>query len=248
MEKTMRRERFGKPPNPLKPSHRRTTDAKLALLRSTTDRPHCPRLHRPGRFRSNRDPLLPARSPRGPGLLPRRRYPGCTKQLCEFRDDWSHAAARHIEVFGVNPQIADHHKKFRAKFHFPFPLLVEKICEPYHTHGSIVKRTVYLIGPDWQDSLRKTRDAFTEGSPVGRPVVSSAILTPRPDRICELEDVCVAISAQRGQYPSPSFLGSLVCCRDRLLGRSRGRFFALRRECTPPSSIGLPRMPLSVSW
>jgi peroxiredoxin Q/BCP len=77
--------------------------------------------------------------------------PGCTKQLCQFRDDWSQAAARHIEVFGVNPQSAQHHQKFREKFHFPFPLLVDtgqKIGELYHTHGLTVKRTVYLIGPD----------------------------------------------------------------------------------------------------
>ena len=77
--------------------------------------------------------------------------PGCTKQLCEFRDGWSQAAARHIEVFGVNPQSAEKHKKFREKFHFPFPLLVDrgqKIGALYHTNGLIVKRTVYLIGPD----------------------------------------------------------------------------------------------------
>lgn len=77
--------------------------------------------------------------------------PGCTKQLCEFRDGWSQAAARHIEVFGVNPQSAERHKKFSDKFKFPFPLLVDrgqKIGELYHTHGLIVKRTVYLIGPD----------------------------------------------------------------------------------------------------
>ena len=33
--------------------------------------------------------------------------PGCTKQLCQFRDDWSQAVARHVEVFGVNPQSAE---------------------------------------------------------------------------------------------------------------------------------------------
>jgi peroxiredoxin Q/BCP len=77
--------------------------------------------------------------------------PGCTKQLCEFRDGWSEAAARHIEVFGVNPQSGERHRKFRDKYHFPFPLLVDrgqKIGSLYHTNGLIVKRTVYLIGPD----------------------------------------------------------------------------------------------------
>ena len=83
-------------------------------------------------------------------------YPGddttiCTRQLCEFRDEWQEARARHVEVFGINPQNAASHAKFRQKFQFPFPILVDKgqkVGKLYHAHGLIVKRTVYLIGPD----------------------------------------------------------------------------------------------------
>jgi peroxiredoxin Q/BCP len=77
--------------------------------------------------------------------------PGCTKQLCQFRDHWSEARARGVEVFGVNPQNARSHGKFRQKFRFPFPLLVDqgqKVAALYHANGPIVKRTVYRIGPD----------------------------------------------------------------------------------------------------
>jgi peroxiredoxin Q/BCP len=77
--------------------------------------------------------------------------PGCTKQLCEFRDGWGEASARGVRIFGVNPQSADKHQKFRRKFSFPFPLLVDrgqKVGELYHTRGLVVKRTVYRIGPD----------------------------------------------------------------------------------------------------
>jgi peroxiredoxin Q/BCP len=77
--------------------------------------------------------------------------PGCTKQLCQFRDDWSEAMARGVEVFGVNPGNAQSHVKFRQKFHFPFPLLVDygqKVASQYHCSGLFVRRTVYLIGPD----------------------------------------------------------------------------------------------------
>lgn len=77
--------------------------------------------------------------------------PGCTKQLCEFRDQWSDASARNVVVYGVNPQSAQKHRKFIDKFRFPFPLLVDagqKIGRLYHASGLIVKRTVYLIGPD----------------------------------------------------------------------------------------------------
>ena len=77
--------------------------------------------------------------------------PGCTKQLCQLRDGWSEASARGIEVFGVNPGSAAKHAKFRQKFNFPFPLLVDKgqkVAALYRANGIIVKRTVYRIGPD----------------------------------------------------------------------------------------------------
>lgn len=81
-------------------------------------------------------------------------YPGddttvCRKQLCEFRDSWAAAKAKDTEVFGVNPQSAASHVKFREKFQFPFRLLVDKgqkVGELYHTKGFVARRTVYLIG------------------------------------------------------------------------------------------------------
>jgi len=83
-------------------------------------------------------------------------YPGddthtCTQQLCEFRDRWENANKRNVAVYGVNPQSAGRHKRFREKYKFPFPLLVDKGQKTgrlYHTSGLIVRRTVYLIGPD----------------------------------------------------------------------------------------------------
>ena len=77
--------------------------------------------------------------------------PGCTRQLCQFRDHWGEAASRGILVFGVNPQSARAHTRFREKFHFPFPLLVDhgrKVAALYRARGLWVQRTVYLIGPD----------------------------------------------------------------------------------------------------
>ena len=84
-------------------------------------------------------------------LYPGDDTPGCTRQLCAFRDNWDLARQRGIQVFGVNPQSPASHGKFRQKFHFPFPLLVDrgqKVGALYHTNGLIVKRTVYRIGPD----------------------------------------------------------------------------------------------------
>jgi peroxiredoxin Q/BCP len=83
-------------------------------------------------------------------------YPGddtptCTTQLCEFRDRWDQAKARNVAIYGVNPQGPSRHSRFREKYKFPFPLLVDKgqqVGTLYHSSGLIVKRTVYLIGPD----------------------------------------------------------------------------------------------------
>ncbi len=83
-------------------------------------------------------------------------YPGddtmiCRQQLCEFRDNWAEAEARNAVVFGVNPQSASSHARFRDKFKLPFPLLVDedqKVAALYNASGLFVKRTVYLIDPD----------------------------------------------------------------------------------------------------
>ena len=83
-------------------------------------------------------------------------YPGddttvCRAQLCEFRDRWTQAGAKNTLVYGVNPQSAASHERFREKSKLPFPLLVDhgqNVGRLYHANGLIVKRTVYLIGPD----------------------------------------------------------------------------------------------------
>jgi peroxiredoxin Q/BCP len=83
-------------------------------------------------------------------------YPGddttvCCRQLCEFRDSWNAARACNTLVFGVNPQNAGSHQKFQERYEFPFPLLVDdgkRVAALYHASSVIVRRTVYLIGPD----------------------------------------------------------------------------------------------------
>ncbi len=76
----------------------------------------------------------------------------CTIQLCEFRDHWEKAQDRNAVVFGVNPARSGRHQKFRDKYKFPFPLLIDegqKIAKLYQAGGWLgPKRTVYLIGPD----------------------------------------------------------------------------------------------------
>lgn len=84
-------------------------------------------------------------------FYPRDETTVCTQQLCEFRDAWADVKAKNAVVFGVNPQDAQSHAKFRANRNYPFPLLTDKgqkVGEAYGAKGLIVRRTVYLIGPD----------------------------------------------------------------------------------------------------
>jgi len=103
-------------------------------------------------------------------------YPGddtgvCTKQLCEFRDSWLDVERRDTVVFGVNPQSAEKHSRFSAKYQYPFPLLVDKgqrVAGLYHASGLIVKRTVYLVGKS--GSIRYAR----RGKPAAAEVLEAA--------------------------------------------------------------------------
>ena len=95
----------------------------------------------------------------------------CTKQLCEFRDNWAAVTAKNAVVFGVNP--ARRHDVFRERHKFPFPLLYDKgqvVAKLYQAAGSLVpKRTVYLIGPDGVIRYSK------RGKPAPQEVLAAAV-------------------------------------------------------------------------
>lgn len=76
--------------------------------------------------------------------------PGCTQQLCSFRDQYTGLADRDTVVLGINPANAESHKAFVKKNRFPFPLLVDqggKVAAAYGCRASngTIKRTVYVI-------------------------------------------------------------------------------------------------------
>ena len=77
--------------------------------------------------------------------------PGCTKQLCAVRDDYSKFETKAVKVFGVNPAGMESHQKFVKRYGFQFPLLIDEksaIAKLYGCEfGPMVKRTVYAIDP-----------------------------------------------------------------------------------------------------
>jgi peroxiredoxin Q/BCP len=80
--------------------------------------------------------------------------PGCTKEACNFRDDYSDYQKKALTVLGVSPDSVKSHVKFKAKYNLPFPLLSDeghKVCDAYGVWGP--KK---LIGREYEGVLRTT--------------------------------------------------------------------------------------------
>ncbi len=82
-------------------------------------------------------------------FYPRDNTPGCTKQLCNMRDEFNLFTHKDTVVLGINPQDAASHQKFANRHGFPFRLLVDrdkKVVSAYRCKGMLAtKRTVYGI-------------------------------------------------------------------------------------------------------
>jgi len=71
-------------------------------------------------------------------FYPKDDTPGCTKEACGFRDDYSKFRKRKIEVLGVSVDDEKSHKKFAEKYDLPFRLLADsdkKIVKDYGVWG-----------------------------------------------------------------------------------------------------------------
>lgn len=58
-------------------------------------------------------------------FYPRDDTPGCTREACNFRDNFGALKAAGAVVLGLSPDNAAAHKKFAAKYELPFQLLVD---------------------------------------------------------------------------------------------------------------------------
>lgn len=86
--------------------------------------------------------------------------PGCTKEVCNFRDDFSAYEGAGVELLGVSPDGSKSHTKFIKKFDLPFTLLADSeriVSKLYGVWGAKklfgldydgVKRTTFLISED----------------------------------------------------------------------------------------------------
>ena len=71
-------------------------------------------------------------------FYPKDNTPGCTKEACSIRDDYSVLMDKNIIIFGVSADCASSHVKFRSKFILPFPLLSDpdlKLTKAFGAYG-----------------------------------------------------------------------------------------------------------------
>ena len=93
-------------------------------------------------------------------FYPKDDTPGCTTQACGLRDSWSRLAETGVPVFGVSPDSAKSHAKFRAKYELPYRLLADTghaLADAYgvwvekkfagRTYMG-VERSTFVVGPD----------------------------------------------------------------------------------------------------
>ena len=118
-------------------------------------------------------------------FYPRDNTPGCNKEACSFRDEFSKFKKLGIEVIGISGDSEASHQKFIAKFDLPFTLITDedhRIAIAYGTYGEKtfmgkkflgIHRTTFLIGADG-----KIEKIFRKVKPEGhaKEVLESALL------------------------------------------------------------------------
>jgi thioredoxin-dependent peroxiredoxin len=93
-------------------------------------------------------------------FYPKDDTPGCTVEACAFRDANDDLVAAGAVVWGISPDDARSHGRFREKFHLTFPLLSDEDHATAEAYGAWVQKTKYgrtymgvqrstfLVGPD----------------------------------------------------------------------------------------------------
>lgn len=87
-------------------------------------------------------------------FYPKDDTPGCVKEACNFRDDYSAYEKADIVILGVSADDVASHVKFKKKFDLPFPLLADeghKISDLYDVWGP--KK---FMGKEYEGILRTT--------------------------------------------------------------------------------------------
>jgi thioredoxin-dependent peroxiredoxin len=119
-------------------------------------------------------------------FYPKDDTPGCTTEACEFRDSWKAVQKSGAVVLGVSPDGVESHRKFRAKFKLPYPLLADEDHAVADAYGAWGEKSMY--GRKYYGILRTTfiidgaglvRRVFEKVKPAGHAAeVLEAVAAP----------------------------------------------------------------------
>lgn len=76
-------------------------------------------------------------------FYPKDNTPGCTKEACDFRDEFAKFKKQDVLVFGISKDSAKAHTKFIEKYSLPFSLLVDANADVCEAYGVINKKSMF---------------------------------------------------------------------------------------------------------
>ncbi len=76
-------------------------------------------------------------------FYPKDDTPGCTKQACNLRDDYSELQEAGVAVIGVSADDVDSHVAFAEKYSLPFPLVADPEHDVLNAYGVWGERNLY---------------------------------------------------------------------------------------------------------
>ena len=88
-------------------------------------------------------------------FYPKDDTPGCTKEACNFRDQWAAIEDKSMVVLGISKDGAASHSKFIKKYNLPFSLLSDAepcpVAASYESYG--LKK---FMGKEYMGMMRHT--------------------------------------------------------------------------------------------
>src|SRR5690606_38623930 len=76
-------------------------------------------------------------------FYPKDDTPGCTKEACDFRDNFAALKKLGAVVIGVSKDKVAKHGKFKTKYDLPFPLVSDESGEICQKYGVWVRKSMY---------------------------------------------------------------------------------------------------------
>ena len=76
-------------------------------------------------------------------FYPKDSTPGCTREACDFRDQFAVFKKHDVEIFGISKDSAKSHTKFKEKYELPFTLLVDDKADVCEAYGVVDKKSMF---------------------------------------------------------------------------------------------------------